>query len=427
MLIGGVIYTVLSYSASSELEMELEEIKNSGKPVTLLDLIPPPIPDEENAAPVYKKAFAIMVKGTKEEEKLHDLKWSEEEVPAVRRLLEKNEDTLNLLQQATSFEKSQFPLDYAKGFEMPLPHLAQFRNCARLLAADALIKAMDGEIDEALSSCQVGLRMGKASQDPIILISYLVRNAIDAIMLTALEEILSESGDVSQDMCYALLRELNTGEERRLVFIRALEAERCFAISAFRRMQNDPSYLGKISSSEAIPEKELKKAGVQDINEYVARYLEEDQLCYLKLMKKMISLWRIPYYKSMKSFQELFSGESALPPEVILTRMWVPAFSMAALVNAHHDALVKANYLALALKLYKMQEGLYPKALEGLVPEIIAELPRDPFTGKNYIYRQEGEGFAVYSVGDNLKDDAGKKGKPNKYTGDFDIVCRFEQ
>ena len=421
-LTGGIAYTVLSYSASVELERELEEIRHSGKPITLEELTPAPVPDEKNAALIYKKAFAMMVKGTKEEEKLHNLKWSEKEIPAVRRLLEKNEETLNLLREATKLEKCSFPLDYSKGFEMPLPHLAQFRNCARLLAADALIKAMDGKTDEALSSCQVGLRMGKALQDSPLVISLLVRNATDSIILTALEEILSKSNDVSQDVCYALLEELEGDEEGCPALARAFESECCFALDTWRRTQEDPSYLEKLGG--ATLEKQFKEAGMKSVEEYTSRYLEKDQLCYLRLMKKAISLCQMPYYKSMKSWQKL--GE-AIPREAILTGMLMPALFRIPVINARHDALVRANYLALALKIYKIERGAYPESLQDLVPGIIAELPLDPFTGKSYVYKQEAEGFIVYSVADNLKDDGGNWGKPNKYTGDFDIVCRFER
>ncbi len=423
-LIGGIVYTVLSYSVSVELERELEEIKHSGKPITLEELTPAPVPDEENAALIYKKAFAMIVKGTKEEEKLHNLKWSEKEIPAVRRLLEKNEDTLNLLREAAQLEKCHFPLDYTKGFEMLLPHLRYFRTCARLLAADALIKSMDGKTDEALSSCQVGLGMGKALQDSPLAISLLVRNATDSIILTALEEIFSKSGGASKGMCYAVLSELDISEEGCLSFARTFEVERCLGISTFRRMQNDPSYLEKVSGAS---EEEFKKAGLKGINEYLARYGEEDFLAYLRLMKKNISLWQVPYYESRESWQELLSGENAIPPQAILTNMLMPALFRIAVVNAHHDALVRANYLALALKIYKTGRGAYPESLQDLVPGIIGKLPSDPFTGRDYIYKREGEGFAVYSVADNLKDDGGNWGKPNRYTGDFDIVCRFER
>ncbi len=46
--------------------------------------------------------------------------------------------------------------------------------------------------------------------------------------------------------------------------------------------------------------------------------------------------------------------------------------------------------------------------LDALVPGILTEVPIDPFTGKPLVYRREGEGFIVYSLGSNQKDDGGR-------------------
>ena len=61
-----------------------------------------------------------------------------------------------------------------------------------------------------------------------------------------------------------------------------------------------------------------------------------------------------------------------------------------------------------------------------LVPGIIPELPRDPFTGKDYVYRRKDTGFVVYSLGENLKDDGGTSHKEMGWKGDYDIVWRCE-
>jgi len=62
----------------------------------------------------------------------------------------------------------------------------------------------------------------------------------------------------------------------------------------------------------------------------------------------------------------------------------------------------------LGCKIYKNQTGRYPANLAALVPGILPEVPVDPFTGKPLIYRLEGAGFIVYSLGSNEKDDGGR-------------------
>jgi hypothetical protein len=59
------------------------------------------------------------------------------------------------------------------------------------------------------------------------------------------------------------------------------------------------------------------------------------------------------------------------------------------------------------LEIYKRRHGYYPEKLEDLIPEIFQQLPLDPFTGKNFIYKKKDGKIIIYSVGRNLKDDGG--------------------
>ena len=72
------------------------------------------------------------------------------------------------------------------------------------------------------------------------------------------------------------------------------------------------------------------------------------------------------------------------------------------------EAIMLTSRAGLACRLYKSRTGLYPASLEELVPGILTEVPIDPFTGKPFVYRREGEGFIVYSLGSNQKDDGGR-------------------
>ena len=62
--------------------------------------------------------------------------------------------------------------------------------------------------------------------------------------------------------------------------------------------------------------------------------------------------------------------------------------------------------------------------MEELEPRILSKLPKDPFTGKGYIYKRKGKGFIIYSLGDNLRDDGGLRRKAREK--DYDIVWKCE-
>ena len=99
-----------------------------------------------------------------------------------------------------------------------------------------------------------------------------------------------------------------------------------------------------------------------------------------------------------------------------MERPWYAYLSKAMIANFEaafmKEALIEATLLAdragLACRLYKSRNGRYPESLEALVPSVLKEVPIDPFTGKALVYRREGEGFIVYSLGTNQKDDGGR-------------------
>jgi hypothetical protein len=77
--------------------------------------------------------------------------------------------------------------------------------------------------------------------------------------------------------------------------------------------------------------------------------------------------------------------------------------------------------LAAALRLHKIEHGAYPEKLAALVPDVLPKLPVDPFSGKDYVYRREGKGYIVYSVGQDGVDSGGKEDTP--CTPDIVVEC----
>jgi hypothetical protein len=64
--------------------------------------------------------------------------------------------------------------------------------------------------------------------------------------------------------------------------------------------------------------------------------------------------------------------------------------------------------MALALAAYRSDQGRYPADPAKLVPNYLVEMPRDHFTGAKFVYKREGKGYVLYSVGPNGVDDGGR-------------------
>ena len=65
--------------------------------------------------------------------------------------------------------------------------------------------------------------------------------------------------------------------------------------------------------------------------------------------------------------------------------------------------------LQLALRAYKLENGVYPPALKSLVPNYLSAVPADPFGGGESLrYKLNGVTYKLWSIGPDGKDDLGK-------------------
>lgn len=79
--------------------------------------------------------------------------------------------------------------------------------------------------------------------------------------------------------------------------------------------------------------------------------------------------------------------------------------------------------LAFALAEYKLANGVYPQKLADLSPKYQTAIPDDLFTGKPLVYKPTKDGYLLYSVGADGKDDGGKTHGDEPYGCD-DLVVR---
>jgi hypothetical protein len=127
----------------------------------------------------------------------------------------------------------------------------------------------------------------------------------------------------------------------------------------------------------------------------------------------------------------VFPGRAAAIPRAIrragvyfdpLFQMALPklmqSFAEAPLYTAHAQAALDMARIACALELSRLRNGVFPAGLKEIEPAFIAEMPLDRITGAPYEYRREKEGFILYSVGWNERDDGGHAAWLDKSTAE---------
>jgi hypothetical protein len=90
--------------------------------------------------------------------------------------------------------------------------------------------------------------------------------------------------------------------------------------------------------------------------------------------------------------------------------LWPTGAWMSLATAVRRDPLAhdRVSRVVLAIERFRRAEGdRLPDALDDLVPRILDTLPHDPFPDAPPLYRRTDDGYVVYSVGPNLRDDGG--------------------
>ena len=144
-----------------------------------------------------------------------------------------------------------------------------------------------------------------------------------------------------------------------------------------------------------------------------------DHAAYLQIMRKSTGLLQSSYVP--RESQEYKEIESLIGHNFATDKL-VPMVWGIQWFSCRTTAAVRMTQAGLALLRYKQAHGTWPQSLDALGRKNVT----DPFTGQPLHYRAEGEGFLVYSVGDDQKDNGGIA-EPVERRGGHDMVWRFPE
>jgi hypothetical protein len=89
----------------------------------------------------------------------------------------------------------------------------------------------------------------------------------------------------------------------------------------------------------------------------------------------------------------------------IMLSLFLPAITAATNSEDHANTKLDLTRIGAALAIYRIETGSYPEKLKDVVPLAIGQLRLDPFSGKPFLYKRTDDGYVLYSVGENGKDD----------------------
>jgi hypothetical protein len=254
-----------------------------------------------------------------------------------------------------------------------------------------------------------------------VLISTLVRIACDGIAVGQVERWASRARP-SAKAIERLERELaGQAESRRKIIEQALVGERCFGMDIYQNYVLQPgrekllAAMGEAAGPLALLVRIIPKA-----------YFKSDMICYIDIMSEYVAAARKPYPEGYLLGARIGNElERKIPRYYHVSRLILPALGRVFQAAQKHVAGCESARVGLAALRYKAQRGKLPETLQALAPDFIDAVPRDPFDGKPLRYRKDADGFTVYAVGENGKDDGGATVRVKGKSPDIGFCVRW--
>jgi hypothetical protein len=426
----GVVYAVMLARATARLREAYAALEKDGRPMQAAAFIPPPVPDAQNAAVLYEKAASLLKNqpvGSKSLlwrlDRLADVVWSDSPDPCncaeLKQLMgqEVVRSALAAVEEAAQRPACRFNRHYDTGVPSEMPFLDDLRPFARILAVRAYWEAEAGAPDKAWATAATPLKLATGLREDPLCDAQLCSLIVVFRACLAMQR-LCEIAPLHKENCEkieGLLRNLDDPGP----LLRAADGERLLVGERLFNLPTDELYQQVRTRvflvGDHTPEI-LARLGFRIII-FKPRFVA-DHAMYLMMMGKLSQMLQDPYVPRGSGSRAEF--ENLRKKARILTGTYTPMFDFVAAFSYRASVQLRLTRAGLALLQYRQAHGAFPPTLEALgLPGLT-----DPYTQQPLHYRPEGEGFIVYSVGEDQKDNGGAVRQRRQET-DYDIVWRY--
>lgn len=410
---------------ADKLAPELAKLKRMGIPTEPEELRPnPPVPDAQNAALLYRriseenKKIGQLV--TKRERDLISLNTGfAGDFAEYRAALKKYQTSFALIDQLPSRPRMDYKQDYSKGFPVEFEEFASVKNVAKMLTARSQFWIDSKQYDRALKDVETQFVIANHLSEEVTLIGALVSIAINAIADASLDRLL-----------YAIQNNQTMLAKTEAMLVRRLK------VPNIRRTFYGEMILGRVSVRTIDSWRFFDMMGGADPVEPTGMEKSWDRMTIgnpdVKRMfeARAVAMWRelfekFPkddldwqgFQKAFKDVEKKINADQSLPNKI--NQVLFPVFDQAALAFAKLAATQRTALLS--VKLLRARASGLPKNLSKY-----GTLAIDPMDGKPMRYLQRGKGFKVWSIGQDLIDQGGKRRVPGASGQDYDIVKGFD-
>ncbi|MBN1393863.1 MAG: hypothetical protein JW959_02375 [Pirellulales bacterium] len=384
--------------------------------------------------------------------------WSREEFPVWAEWLDVNKKPMELLTEASKRPRRFDPwfADKEENRAMDISlACTEYRDIARAFLARAMLRAHEGKIAEAREDLMNCHRLARLVGQGPMFVELLVGITIDSRALAGDRALIGHAklptrqiADIERELnalppilkiaevfdfgerlfslsySVAVVGKLPTDRDKLLktIFVGLATDETPEVIKIFDIMGNTPiDWNVVLREQNSWQDRMVAAFRMTDRRERLAilEKLDKDLKALQKSAEDFESLKTVPPNELSKA------GSRKLADAFVCNA--VPSFTMYQTVLDVDSIRTDLTRVAFALAKYKADNDSYPSQLADLAPKYLAAVPKDVFNNDADLhYTREGDGYLLYSVGHNGRDDGGGKNELDEETGKYrdDIIVR---
>jgi hypothetical protein len=348
-------------------------IEAEGRPTTIAEFHPAPIPVDQNAAPLFEQAALLLTNKpvpaaiqelsefAQEFSKLEyqnrnldfgDLPENRREL--LMRLIEEpdNKALYAILSKAAHKPDYNGHLKYE---EKPASHVPTFQATRQLmgfLVLKAEAAAYKGNSREAGQVLLDSFRMASLLKQEPDMIQLLVSIACDVIQMNSLYRI-TNGVDLPVDSLQNLEAELKDHTDAT-PYARIMDDDRIIALEGYQALLNG-TYRDVLTVAREVSKLPPAYAWLYR----TSGLLHRDMTVYLTLQAKIQDKCRMPSDKILLSLRQN-PIEKQIPAFCPLSRIMLPTLESVLTTKAEYEAWLQVTRVGLALKRYRIANGVYP-------------------------------------------------------------------
>lgn len=278
---------------------------------------------------------------------------------------------------------------------VPDKYMGGIRQLARLLIIESRLKSERGDWKGASKSAMDVLEMGADIARGGGYMSALFSYAVTAIGTRELNDIVPH---LDAATARSLALKMETMELNRHPFAANMAEEKWIGLVSLDQFLKTYKAPGALL---ALPNQKGPFSGKQFLGNMTRSGIVRN---YATFLDDLTLQMRLPYLRR-KFPPSPYQGTTL----EILTSPYTSTRRRLDWNSARNDTAIMQLRLRLALHSWQIKHGTYPVALKALMPNYARRIPADPFgAGEPMRYRKTPNGYLLYSIGPDGKDDGGK-------------------